>query len=59
LNIGRLSDYVVNGLVDEVRIYETALTSAQIEAQYYAGLHKLLSKGLMSEEEYQERLVKI
>jgi hypothetical protein len=45
-----------SGLVDEVRIYNTALTVTQIESQYYAGLDRLLAKGLMNEAEYQQRL---
>ncbi len=46
------------GLIDEVRIYEAALTTAQIQSQYYAGLDRLLAKGLMMEQEYQQHLVK-
>ena len=45
-----------NGTIDEVRIYEKALETAQIEELYYAGLDRLLAKGLIDEEEYQERL---
>jgi prepilin-type N-terminal cleavage/methylation domain-containing protein len=58
--IGRANylDRWFNGLIDEVRIYNTTLTSAQIEAQYYAGLQRLLAKNLISETEYQQRLVK-
>jgi prepilin-type N-terminal cleavage/methylation domain-containing protein len=46
------------GLIDEVRIYNTALTTSQIQSQYYAGLNRLLAKGLMDETEYQEHLTK-
>ena len=45
-----------NGLIDEVRIYEKALEIAQVEELYYAGLDRLLAKGLIDEQEYQERL---
>jgi prepilin-type N-terminal cleavage/methylation domain-containing protein len=45
-----------NGLIDEVRIYNTALTASQIQSQYYTGLDKLLTKELIDEEEYQARL---
>jgi prepilin-type N-terminal cleavage/methylation domain-containing protein len=48
----------MNGLIDEVRIYDQALTASQIQSQYYAGLNKLLVKGLMDETEYQEHLIK-
>jgi prepilin-type N-terminal cleavage/methylation domain-containing protein len=36
--------YMFNGLIDEVRIYATALTAIQIQSQYYTGLDKLLAK---------------
>jgi len=56
LTMGRASytpNYYWNGLIDEVHIYSTALTSAQIQSQYYAGLKKLLAKNLITEQEYQ------
>jgi prepilin-type N-terminal cleavage/methylation domain-containing protein len=52
----RSSTYWFNGLIDDVRIYEKALETAQVEALYYAGLDNLLAKGLIDEQEYQERL---
>jgi prepilin-type N-terminal cleavage/methylation domain-containing protein len=45
-----------NGSIDEVRIYNTALTASQVRSQYYAGLNKLLARGLMSKDEYQQKL---
>jgi len=45
-----------DGLIDGARIYNTTLTSAQIESQYYAGLDRLLAKDKITEQEYQERL---
>jgi len=45
------------GLIDEVRIYSTALTASQIKSQYYVGLNKLLAKGLMDKSEYEKRLI--
>jgi prepilin-type N-terminal cleavage/methylation domain-containing protein len=57
LQIGRRTDgFHFGGLIDEVHIYNTALTASQIQSQYYAGLNKLQSKGLIDEREYQERL---
>jgi prepilin-type N-terminal cleavage/methylation domain-containing protein len=53
--VGGASQYF-NGLVDEVCIYSTALTASQIQSQYYVGLDRLLAKGLIDEQEYQERL---
>jgi prepilin-type N-terminal cleavage/methylation domain-containing protein len=56
--IGRGSWGYFNGLADEVHIYSTALTATQIQSQYYAGLERLLTKGQITEQEYQQRLVK-
>lgn len=50
------TNYNFNGLIDEVRIYATSLTSAQIQSQYYAGLEKLLARSQISRAEYQNRL---
>jgi prepilin-type N-terminal cleavage/methylation domain-containing protein len=61
LRVGVRSDSVTwpfNGFIDEVRVYEASLTSAQIQSQYYAGLDRLLTKGLMDEGEYKQRLVR-
>jgi len=41
-----------NGLIDEVRIYSTALTFTQIQSQYYVDLDRLLTRGLITEQEY-------
>jgi prepilin-type N-terminal cleavage/methylation domain-containing protein len=43
---------------DEVRIYSEAISSAQIRENYYTGLKKLLVKGEINEDEYNEKLVK-
>ena len=44
------------GLVDDVRIYNSALFSAQIKQNYIAGLDSMLSKGSLSKDEYNERI---
>jgi large repetitive protein len=55
---GRASgDLPYNGKLDDVRIYETALTSVQVEALYYAGLDNLYTKGLIDKQEYRERIL--
>ena len=59
LAIGNLSistTRTFDGLIDEVLIFSTPLSLSQIQSQYYSGLNNLLAKGLMAEEEYQERL---
>jgi prepilin-type N-terminal cleavage/methylation domain-containing protein len=56
---GGAYDRAFNGLIDEIRIYNKALTSFQIKSQYYVGLNRLLAKGLIGEKEYQQYLSKI
>ena len=58
LRVGRLSTSgnFFNGFIDEVRIYEQALKTSQIEYLYYAGLDNLLEKGLIDYQEHQEKL---
>jgi len=53
--IGRSAGYF-NGLIDEVRIYNSAASITQIQSQYLAGLDKLLSNGAMSKSEYNQRI---
>jgi prepilin-type N-terminal cleavage/methylation domain-containing protein len=58
VNIGRKypsTDSFI-GFIDDARIYNQALTSAQIQSKYYAGLENLFARGLMDETEYQKRL---
>ena len=45
-----------NGLIDEVRIYNSAASITQIQSQYLAGLDKLLSNGAISKTEYNQRI---
>jgi len=45
-----------NGLMDDVRIYNAALSSAQIKQNYIADLNSMLANGNMSKEEYNERI---
>jgi len=60
LYIGRLSsgawNYSFNGSIDDVRIYNDALTVGQIRQNYLAGVKNLLAKGQTSEAEYANRL---
>ena len=42
--------------MDEVRIYNTAISTAEIKQQYYAGLKSLLAKNQITEEEYQQKI---
>lgn len=47
------------GLIDEIRIYDAAVSGSQIREQYFAGLNSLLSRGEMTKEEYSLRLNKL
>jgi len=44
------------GLIDEVRIYNSAASITQIQSQYLADLDKLLSNGAISKSEYNQRI---
>jgi len=44
------------GLIDDVRIYNTALSTSQIKQEYIAGLNSLLANNNISKEEYDQRL---
>jgi len=46
----------MNGLLDDVRIYNATLSAYQIKQNYVAGLGSLLSKSLISKEEYDQKL---
>ncbi|MFA5249732.1 MAG: LamG-like jellyroll fold domain-containing protein, partial [Candidatus Paceibacterota bacterium] len=45
-----------NGLIDDVRIYNSALPASAIRENYLAGLEKLLAGGQITKEDYQQRL---
>ncbi len=55
LNIGHVFNRW-DGSIDDVRIYKEALQASEIQLLYYAGLNNLFAKGLITEEEYNERL---
>jgi len=56
---GSSATYYANGLIDEAQIYNSAATISQIQSQYLAGLQELLSKGSISQKEYNQRVKKI
>ena len=49
-------DGYFNGLLDEVRIYNAALTSSAVRDRYLAGLDHLFVGGQITEQEHQEKL---
>jgi prepilin-type N-terminal cleavage/methylation domain-containing protein len=48
-----------NGLVDDVRVYNAAIPSSEIQQNYYLGLHKLLKNNGITLNEYNQRLVEL
>ncbi|MGI6341095.1 MAG: LamG-like jellyroll fold domain-containing protein [Minisyncoccales bacterium] len=44
------------GLIDNVRIYNSALSLAQVKKEYIAGLESLYLKGIISKDEFEKRL---
>ena len=45
-----------HGLIDDVRIYNSILSTSQIKQEYIAGLNSLLANNNISKEEYDQRL---
>ncbi|MFA5432139.1 MAG: LamG-like jellyroll fold domain-containing protein [Candidatus Paceibacterota bacterium] len=45
-----------NGLIDDVRLYNTAIPISQIKEQYYLGLNNLLNSRGITKEEYLSRV---
>ena len=45
-----------NSLIDDVRIYNSALSSSQIKQNYIAGLNSMLANGNISKKEFSERI---
>ena len=50
------TDYGLNGLVDDVKIYDAVLSSSQIKQNYIAGLNSMFANGNMSKEEYNQKI---
>jgi len=53
---GSQSSNYMNGKIDDIRIYNAALSSSQIKQNYIAGLNSMLSNGNISKQEYDERI---
>jgi len=52
----RIGSANFNGLLDDIRAYNAAMSTSQIKEQYYAGLNKLFANGGISNEEYISRI---
>ena len=53
---GGVAGTFYNGLMDEVRIYDTSIPTSQIKEQYYAGLNSLFLNGVITEKDYLSRI---
>jgi len=51
--------YKFSGLIDDVRVYNTTLSSFQIKQNYIAGLDLLLGNNAISKEEYGQRILNL
>ncbi len=49
----------LGGMVDEVRIYNTAIPISQIQQNYYLGLNNLYKNGRLTQTEYTQRLAEL
>ena len=57
LYLGRAMNFLYfNGLLDEVRVYNAALTASAIREDYLAGVEKLLVNNQITRQEYEKRL---
>jgi prepilin-type N-terminal cleavage/methylation domain-containing protein len=52
------SDFLA-GSIDDVRIFDAAMPTSQIQQLYFVGLNKLFAKNQISGEEYQHRLAEL
>ncbi|MFA5013559.1 MAG: LamG-like jellyroll fold domain-containing protein [Candidatus Paceibacterota bacterium] len=48
-----------NGQMDEVRIYNAAIPTSQIQQNYFAGINKLFAKNQINQIDYQQRLAEL
>lgn len=56
---GSGTPYTLNGVIDNVRVFNVSVHSSQIKEQYYAGLNRLLASGILDREEYPNRIFHI
>jgi len=51
--------WYLDGLIDDLRIYDAALSISQIQQNYYAGANKMLAKGGITIDEYQNNIASL
>lgn len=55
-NTAYAAQYVFDGYIDEVRIYNAVIPVSEIKEQYYLGVNKLFANSYISQEEYSARI---
>ena len=53
---GNESGWYLDGFVDEVRVYNAALTASAVREDYLAGVEKLLADNQITQQEYEKRI---
>jgi prepilin-type N-terminal cleavage/methylation domain-containing protein len=53
---GTIYNNFYQGYIDDVRIYNSAISSAEIKQQYYAGLQELLTNKEITQDEYNQKI---
>ncbi|MDD5013073.1 MAG: LamG domain-containing protein [Candidatus Pacebacteria bacterium] len=51
-----LLHYMANGAIDNVLIYNSAISVSEIQETYYSGITRLLSKGIITNQEFLTRI---
>jgi prepilin-type N-terminal cleavage/methylation domain-containing protein len=54
--ISGVAGWMLDGFVDDVCVYNAALTASRVKENYLAGLDRLLAKGQITQQDYQQRL---
>ncbi|MFA5013033.1 MAG: LamG-like jellyroll fold domain-containing protein [Candidatus Paceibacterota bacterium] len=49
----------MNGQIDEVRVFNAAIPTSQIEQMYFAGINKLFAKNQINQIDYRQRLTQL
>ncbi|MFA5013809.1 MAG: LamG-like jellyroll fold domain-containing protein [Candidatus Paceibacterota bacterium] len=59
LGIRDTTTYPLNGTLDDVRFYGSGMPTSQIQQNYFTGLNKLFAKNIITQQDYNNRLVEL
>ncbi len=59
LRLGNFNGHYLNGLLDDVRLYNTIISAHQIKQSYYLGINRLFINNLSDIMEYNNRIVEL